>query len=119
LWQLGVALNIKTDDAAFERAKQNAQNGINKLINANNALGIMDYAQMLPYMSYHGDVTKYLTSVRNNVLDKVYVGEKTLGQRLNMRLDPNIYKYADYKRVIDQNLDAVDGWFSSKIKKAS
>jgi hypothetical protein len=98
---LGVALNIKTDDAAFEQAKKNAQLGINKLINANNALGILDYAQMLPYMSYSGDVTRGLKVFRDKTLDNLYLGEKTLGQRLNMRFDPNVYKYADYKSAID------------------
>ena len=44
LWQLGVALNVNTGDEAFEKAKEAAQKGINRLINANNALGIMDYA---------------------------------------------------------------------------
>lgn len=119
LWQLGIALNIKTDDAAFEQAKQNAQHGINKLINANNALGILDYAQMLPYMSYSGDVTRNLKIFRNKALDNVYLGKETLGQRLNMRFDPNVYKYADYKRVIDQNLNTIDGYFSKKIKNAA
>jgi len=44
LWQLGVAFDIQTGDAAFEKAKKDARLGINKLINANNALGIVDYA---------------------------------------------------------------------------
>jgi hypothetical protein len=54
LFKLGLAYNMETGDPAFENAKRNARRGINKLVNANNALAFMDYVDMLPFMSYAG-----------------------------------------------------------------
>ena len=74
-----MAFDIQTGDSAFEKAKKDARLGINKLINANNALGINDYMQMLPYMSYHGDVTRNLKRFGTKLEDNLYVGNKTIG----------------------------------------
>lgn len=54
LFKLGLAYNMETEDPAFERAKKEARYGINKLVNANNALAFMDYVDMLPFMNYAG-----------------------------------------------------------------
>lgn len=118
LWQLGIAFNINTGDRAFEEAKLQARKGINKLINANNALGINDYMQMLPYMSYHGDVTRHLKGFGNKIEDNLYIGNKTLGQRMGTRMNPWIYENSD-KRIIEQSVNAVDGFFAKKINKAA
>ena len=118
LWQLGVAFDIQTGDAAFEKAKKDARLGINKLINANNALGIVDYAQMLPYMSYHADVTRGLKKLGGKIEDNLYIGNKTLGQQLGTRTAPWIYENSD-KRIVQQSMDAVDGFFSKKINRAA
>ena len=118
LWQLGVAFDIQTGDAAFEKAKKEARLGINKLINANNALGINDYMQMLPYMSYHADVTRGLKNLGTKIEDKLYIGNKTLGQRMGTRMSPWIYENAD-KKIVEQSMDAVDGFFAKKINKAA
>lgn len=118
LWQLGVAFDIQTGDSAFEKAKKDARLGINKLINANNALGINDYMQMLPYMSYHGDVTRNLKRFGTKLEDNLYVGNKTIGQRMGTRMAPWIYENAD-KAVIEQSVNAVDGFFAKKINRAA
>ena len=120
IWQLGIALNVQTGDTAFEDAKRDAQKGINKLVNANNALGILDYAQMLPYMSYHADVTRNIKVFGDKVADNMYIGNKTLGQRLGTRLSPEAYRYAkDNPHLLEESVAAVDGYFASKINKAS
>ena len=54
----GIAYNINTGDEAFDKAKSDARKGINKLINANNALAAVDYLQILPFMNYSGKAVK-------------------------------------------------------------
>jgi hypothetical protein len=54
LMEMGVAFNVQTDNTAFEQIKKDARNGINKLVNANNALALMDYAQQMPFYSFGG-----------------------------------------------------------------
>lgn len=52
LIQLGLAYDVNTGDPVFEKAKHNATKGLNKLINANNALAVMDYLEIMPYLNY-------------------------------------------------------------------
>jgi hypothetical protein len=54
LMEMGVAFNVQTDNPAFEQIKKDARKGINKLVNANNALALMDYAQQMPFYSFGG-----------------------------------------------------------------
>lgn len=56
--KFALAYNIKTGDPVFDNAKNIARKGINKLINSNNALAVVDYLQALPFMSYSGSVMK-------------------------------------------------------------
>jgi hypothetical protein len=46
----------------FDNAKADARKGINKLINANNALAAVDYLQILPFMNYSGKAVKSFVS---------------------------------------------------------
>ena len=54
----GVAFNFATDSKEFEQAKLDARKGVNKLINANNALALSDYIQAVPFISFHGSAAK-------------------------------------------------------------
>lgn len=56
--KIGTAYNFSTSDAAFEAAKRDSRKGINKLINANNALAASDYVQTLPFMSFSGKAVR-------------------------------------------------------------
>lgn len=58
LIQLGVLIDTDTGINQFEQSKQKVRRGLNKLINANNALALSDYLQTIPYMSYFGDAIK-------------------------------------------------------------
>ena len=58
----GIAYNINTGDEVFDNAKADARKGINKLINANNALAAVDYLQILPFMNYSGKAVKSFVS---------------------------------------------------------
>ena len=58
LIKFALAYNINTGDQVFDQAKSDARKGINKLINANNALAVVDYLQALPFMEYSGSVMK-------------------------------------------------------------
>jgi hypothetical protein len=115
LFQLGIALNTKTGDDAFEEAKKNAQRGINKLINANNALAANDFAQSLPMMSYFGDVAKVIKLGGNKALDNVVVGNKTLGQRMGMRTTPYLQNN-EIRKNVEMN---IDGYFDGIVRKAA
>lgn len=54
----GIAFNFATDSKEFERAKLDARKGVNKLVNANNALALSDYIQAVPFISFHGSAAK-------------------------------------------------------------
>jgi hypothetical protein len=41
--KFAVAYNIDTPDQVFNESKRGARKGLNKLINANNALAVVDY----------------------------------------------------------------------------
>ena len=56
--KFALAYNIDTGDKAFDRNKTEARAGLKKLINANNALAIVDYLQALPFMNYAGSSMK-------------------------------------------------------------
>lgn len=116
LWQLGVALDIQTGDDAFENAKKDAQKGINRLINANNALSVADYAEMLPYMSYFGDVTKSITKFGGDLGDKVFTN--ALAKAYGTRFTRDAYKYAD-KRIVEEALSGIRGPFDRMVEKAA
>ena len=60
--KIGVAYDFPTSDSAFEQAKKDSRKGINKLINANNALAVYDYVQLLPFTSYWGSAMKGVTA---------------------------------------------------------
>lgn len=60
--KIGVAYDFPTSDNAFEQAKKDSRKGINKLINANNALAAYDYVQLLPFTSYWGSAMKGVTA---------------------------------------------------------
>ena len=116
LWQLGVALDIQTGDDAFENAKKDAQKGINRLINANNALAVADYAEMLPYMSYFGDVTKSITKLGGDLGDKMFTN--ALAKAYGTRFTRDVYKYAD-KRIVEEALSGIRGPFDRMVEKAA
>jgi len=69
LLKLGIAFNINTGDDVYDNAKIEARKGLNKLINANNSLAIMDYLEALPFMSYSG---KAMRDFAKNQARKVY-----------------------------------------------
>lgn len=117
LWKLGVAMDVHAG-TEFEKAKQIARQGINKLINANNALGISDWAQSLPYMSYFGDVTKALKVPGNKIRDNFYIGDKTLGQRLGTKLYAPDEKVANFKYAEEME-KRIDGIFDGFVDKAA
>lgn len=56
--KLGVAFNFATSFPQFEQAKLDARRGVNKLINANNALAMSDYLQAIPFLSFQGRAVK-------------------------------------------------------------
>jgi hypothetical protein len=56
--ELGLAYNIKTRDAAFEQLRESSAKGLSELINKNNALALMDYLEVLPFLNYQGSIFK-------------------------------------------------------------
>ena len=49
---LALAYGIKTGDAAFDNARAKSQDGLQKLVNGNNSLAVMDYLEVLPFLGY-------------------------------------------------------------------
>lgn len=68
-----LAFDIQTGDPIFEQAKKKSQNGISKLINANNALALHDYLEVLPWLSYGGAVMNKFSKNISKFMDKNYV----------------------------------------------
>lgn len=58
LIKLGLALGVESEDKAYTEAKEESKKGLNKLINANNALALSDYLQTLPFMNYSGSILR-------------------------------------------------------------
>lgn len=58
IMNFAIAYNINTGDEVFDYAKREGRKGLNKLINSNNALAVVDYLQALPFLSYSGSVMK-------------------------------------------------------------
>lgn len=132
LWKLGIVLDVYAGEE-FEVAKKQARAGVNKLINANNALGIMDWAESVPYMSYFGDVVKALKVPGRAIRDNFYIGEKTLGQRLGTQIyapDSRVMTFGERMgygeiRPVTSNFkyaedmaSRVDGIFDATVNKA-
>ena len=57
----------------------------------------MDWAESIPYMSYFGDVVKALKVPGRFVRDNLYIGEKTLGQKLGTTLYAPDSKVMNFK----------------------
>lgn len=61
LIQLGLALGVQTGNEEYDNLTREATKGIYKLINANNALFIKDFAQLMPWTSYGGKALNAFT----------------------------------------------------------
>lgn len=59
--QLGLALGVRTGNEEYDELTREATKGINKLVNANNALAAKDFAQLVPWMSYGGKALNAFT----------------------------------------------------------
>lgn len=99
--KLGVAYNIITNDKNFEKVKFESRKGINKLVNANNALAVMDYLQTLPFMSYGGKaLNRFLGKKATGAADNAVVNkamselEKKYASTLSGMVDHYIDKAA-------------------------
>mgnify|MGYP007101866872 CR=1 FL=1 len=70
---LALAFDIQTGDPAFEDAKKTSQEGLMKLVNANNALALHDYLEVLPWLSYGGQVMNKFSNHIAKFMGKNYV----------------------------------------------
>lgn len=93
--QLVLAYDIPTGDSKFEQLKHDARKGLNKVINDNNTLALMDYWETLPFMDYTGsflkNVSKYLHTgkgLSNNILESQLfeAGQKTFQSLADSRV---------------------------------
>lgn len=57
-----ISFRIKTGDSAFDEAVKESEKGLNQLINANNALRVSDYLELLPFMNFGGSVIEGIAS---------------------------------------------------------
>ena len=70
---LALAYDIDTRDERFEEAKRTSQQGLGKLINANNALAMHDYMETLPWLTYGGAVMNKFSKMVNGYMSKNYI----------------------------------------------
>jgi len=68
-------------------------------------------------MSYFGDVVKALKVPGRAIRDNLYIGEKTLGQKLGTNLYPPDAKVMNFKYAEDM-ANRVDGIFDVTVDKA-
>lgn len=68
-----IAYNIDTGDPVFENAKEKATDGLNKLLNANNALALHDYIETIPWLSYGGAVMNKFSKMIYDNMSKYYI----------------------------------------------
>lgn len=97
--RLALAYNINTGDKRFEELKQKFRPGLAKIYNENNSLSVMDYLQMMPYMTYTGKV------IKKHLGDKITNGvESMIGRKL-----PNIAEKASNaaRALSDRAINAV------------
>lgn len=146
--ELGIAHNIHTGDRAFDYARKDANKGLQKLINANNALAYSDFLETLPFLSYGGSTLRKFANWSAKTADKYGLNfAKTAQERAadavlrerdkvlrgpvsmqtrrlrEMGLDENYYKYMpSLQGAIDKKIGDVvkkiEGSDIEKLKKA-
>ena len=105
--KIGTAFNFSTNDRVFEQAKRDSRKGINKLINANNALAVYDYMQTLPFTSFWGSAMKRsaVDMTRKEVqrqLERNVVGE-TIGGKIANFVSGGRFTPAQQKLLAESN----------------
>ncbi|QWM90615.1 hypothetical protein [uncultured phage cr61_1] len=115
LISIGVAYNMFTGDKDFELTKTDIRSGINKLVNANNALAIKDYMQSLPFYSFGGKaMNKFAEAAVNNSFSR---GAARLLSK-SLRNAPKIpgAVLGDFAKV-EYTLPTFSGIFDSTVDK--
>lgn len=131
--KVGTAYNFSTTDKVFEQAKLDSRKGINKLINANNALAAYDYIQTLPFTSYWGSAMRgsAATMSRKAVQDqleknimKQSFGDKIITRITGGKLTPAQQKLlqdssTETRAIVDKAIDkATSKYLGKDIQKA-
>nr|DAM86630.1 MAG TPA: hypothetical protein [Caudoviricetes sp.] len=81
--QLALAYNIKSDSEQFEKERQLAKNGLDRVYNDNMTLSTMDYLEVIPFLNFGGKAAakSILGGVKNKIF-KQYLkyGEGVAGE---------------------------------------
>ena len=134
-----IARDIDTGDPVFEQNKKDAQKGIMKLINANNALALHDYLEVLPMLSYGEKALSYFGKTISGsapvALTRPLFSRTAATQNVGRRNIAQFYKdvaanralYAEeaarsainprYKSYYDTMFGAYDGAVESAVKR--
>jgi len=101
-----LAYDFNTGDAAFEQGKKDVQKGLTKLINANNALAVVDYSATLPFLGFGERVLSDFSRMSVTGLEKAGLAfprtagwkEKGLWKALkdNYKYDINLARNTQY-----------------------
>lgn len=134
-----IARDINTEDPIFEKQKKEAQKGIMKLINANNALALHDYLEVLPMTSYGEKALSYFGKVISGsapvATTRPFFARTAATANVGTRNVAQFYRdvaanrslYAEeaaraslnpnYKKYYDTMFGAYDGAVESMVKK--
>lgn len=116
LIEMGVAFNVQTDNDAFEQIKKDARKGINKLVNANNALALMDYAQQMPFYSFGGKaLSKFAKATVNSNANRAVA--KFLSPSLRATLSKLSQPVMEELVAVKDYLPTFNGIFNSATNK--
>lgn len=125
IFQLGLAYNVKTDDPEYERIKNEARKGLSTVMSQNNALGYMDYLQVLPFAPQAGKIIKgygngifrnmaYKNSMRYTNRDLQDAAANIIDRSVSSTIKKNSAQiWLDKK--INKALNAIPGKIENKI----
>ena len=115
LISIGVAYNMFTGDKDFEQTKTDIRSGINKLVNANNALAVKDYLQSLPFYSFGGKAMgKFAEAAANNAFSRGAARMLSKSLRNSPKIPGSVL--SDFAKV-EYTLPTFSGIFDSAVDK--
>lgn len=115
LISIGVAYNMFTGDKDFEQTKTDIRSGVNKLVNANNALAVKDYLQSLPFYSFGGKaMSKFAEAAANNAFSRGAARMLSRSLRNSPKIPGSVL--SDFAKV-EYTLPTFSGIFDSAVDK--
>ena len=118
-----LSFNIQTGDEKFDTAVKQSEKGLNQLINANNALRVADYLELMPFMNFGGSVASDLASKAfHGVGDRIYrYGGKVFTSKTAEELEKMALPHirGAYSKIVDVAASKVIGDGNNVLKNVA